>query len=158
MLLLTFQINNEHYAVRATDVIEILPLTTIRPMPLAPKCIAGVLDYRQKILPVIDLVELTNNRPHNKVLSSRIIIMNYSVNQDNHPIGLIAEKVTDTISIDEKKLSASNITIPNASYLGKMYKDSENFVQIIEVNSILSAEIQNMLFQDSNTLKSLAMN
>lgn len=148
MLLLTFQIGNERYAVRATEVIEILPLTTIRNIPQAPDYIAGMLDYRHHILPVIDLVQLTENRPHNKVLSSRIIVMNYSLADRNTAIGLIAEKVTDTIDVAANTLSDTKIKLPNASYLGEVHNESGEFIQLIEIKSILTQDVQDMLFQD----------
>ena len=150
MLLLTFQIGNERYAVRATEVIEILPLATIRKIPQAPNYISGVLDYRNQILPVIDLVELTESRPHKKVLSSRIIVMNYPLNDINASIGVIAEKVTDTIDIKDEELSSSNIKLPNADYLGDIHNESGEFIQLVEIKSILTKDVQDMLFQDEN--------
>lgn len=151
MLLLTFQIGNERYAVRATEVIEILPLATIRKIPQAPNYISGVLDYRNQILPVIDLVELTESRPHKKVLSSRIIVMNYPLNDINASIGIIAEKVTDTIDIKDEELSSPNIKLPNADYLGDIHNESGEFIQLVEIKSILTKDVQDMLFQDENT-------
>ena len=151
MLLLTFQISNERYAVRATEVIEILPLATIRKIPQAPNYISGVLDYRNQILPVIDLVELTESRPHKKVLSSRIIVMNYPLNDINASIGIIAEKVTDTIDIKDEELSSPNIKLPNADYLGDIHNESGEFIQLVEIKSILTKDVQDMLFQDENT-------
>ena len=148
MLLLTFQIGKERYAVRATEVIEILPLTTIRNIPQAPEYIAGMLDYRNHILPVIDLVQLTQNRQHNKVLSSRIIVMNYPIANKNMLLGLIAEKVTDTINVSDDTLSNTQIKLPNAHYLGDVFNESGEFIQLIEIKSILTQDLQDMLFQD----------
>ena len=148
MLLLTFQIGKERYAVHATEVIEILPLTTIRNIPQAPAYITGMLDYRNHILPVVDLVQLTENREHNKVLSSRIIVMKYPVATKNMLIGIIAEKVTDTINVAEDTLSNTQIKLPNAHYLGDVLNDSGEFTQLIEIQSILTQDVQEMLFQD----------
>lgn len=150
MLLLTFQIGNERYAVRAIEVIEILPLASLRKIPQAPNYIAGMLDYRHQILPVIDLVQLTEDRPHNKVLSSRIIIMKYPLGVENTSIGLIAEKVTDTIDVAANTLSDTKIKLPNADYLGEIHNESGEFIQLIEIKSILTQDVQDMLFQDEN--------
>ena len=152
MLLLTFQIDSERYAVRVTEVIEILPLTTIRPIPQAPHYIAGMLDYRHHILPVVDLIQLTKEREHKKVLSSRIIVMNYPIEGKNMSVGLIAEKVTDTVNVDENSLSDSKIKLPAASYLGDVHNEKGEFIQLIEIKSILSQEVQDMLFQNESHL------
>lgn len=151
MLLLTFQIGNEHYAVNAIEIIEILPLTTIQSIQQAPRFIAGMLNYRQNIVPVVDLVQLINKRPHKKVLSSRIIVMNYPMGNKNKTIGIIAEKVTDTINADDDRISYSKISIPNADYLGKIQNQSGKFIQLIDIKSILPQQVQNMLYQNNST-------
>ena len=148
MLLLTFQMGNERYAVRATEVIEILPLTTIRKLPQAPKELAGLLDYRHHTVPVIDLVQLTEKRTHHKVLSSRIIVMKYPLPDREEKIAIIAEKVTDTINIATSSLTDSHVQLPNAPYLGEIHNESGEYVQLIEIKSILTPDIQALLFQN----------
>ena len=152
MLLLTFQIGSERYAVRATEVIEILPLTTIREIPQAPSYIAGMLDYRHTILPVIDLIQLTQERNHKKVLSSRILVMSYPLEDKNMSVGVIAEKVTDTINISDDTLTDTKIKLPNANYLGDVHNENGEFIQLVEVKSILTQDIKDMLFQNEVTL------
>lgn len=99
MLLLSFHIGTEQYAVAAKQIIEILPLTHLQALPMTPDFVGGLLDFRGRPVPVIDLCQLIVKRPCNKVLSSRIVLVNYNAsNSSKHPLGLIAEKVTRSVT------------------------------------------------------------
>ena len=150
MLLLSFHIGTKQYAVAATQIIEILPLTLFQSLPQTPDFIVGLLDFRGKPVPVIDLCQLTEARPYNKVLSSRIILVNYSAADSNqHPLGLIAEKVTETVTIPTEQFTESGIKLEATPYLGRVTNNDGTMLQYVEINELLPEEVQAMLFQDS---------
>ncbi len=148
MLLLTFHIGNDQYAVAARQIIEILPLTRIQPLPKSPDYVSGLLDYRGRPVPVIDLCQLTLSRPFNKVLSSRIILVNYSdQNGDEHALGLIAEKVTETITIPAEQFSDCGVSLTDTPYLGKVTRKDGRMLKYIEINQLLPEAVRALLFQ-----------
>lgn len=69
MLLLSFYIGDEKYAILAKDIIEILPLVELKKIPKAPDFILGLIDYRGTPSPVIDLCNLLESRNCKKVLA-----------------------------------------------------------------------------------------
>lgn len=149
MLFLSFHIGSEQYAVTATQVLEILPLTSTKRIPHAPAYISGLLDYRGNPVPVINLCQLIENRTHHPVLSSRIILVNYiAVDTSTHYVGLVAEKVTETIKIDLEKFTSSGVSLPDAPYLGPLTNSNGRMTQLINVNTLLPREVQLMLFQE----------
>ncbi|MGD9386042.1 MAG: chemotaxis protein CheW [Thioalkalispiraceae bacterium] len=151
MLLLSFHIGSERYAVSAKQIIEILPLTSIKRIPRAPAYVAGLLDYRGLPVPVIDLCQLINEQDCSKVLSSRIILINYKAGDGKvHPLGLIAEKVTETLNIAEEHFTSSGISMEGMAYLGGVAKNNGSMVQYIEIDELLSNELQTMLFVDNS--------
>ena len=153
MLLLSFHIGSERYTLTAKDVIEILPLTSIKKIPHAPEFVLGLLDYRGTPVPVIDLCQLIEQRHCNKVLSSRIILLKYlDVTNQSHILGITAEKVTETININKDDFHSSGITLNEASYLGDLARKDESMIQFIEVKNLLPEEVQSMLFQTETPL------
>ncbi len=149
MLLLSFHIGSEQYAVSAKQIIEILPLISLKPIPRAPAYVAGLLDYRGLPVPIIDLCQLTNGHDYNKVLSSRIVLVNYTGNdRQTHPLGLIAEKVTETLNIAEENFSSSGITLEDMPYLGGVANNNSKMIQYIEINELLTQEVQSILFNE----------
>lgn len=151
MLLLSFYIGTERYALPAKDIIEILPLTSLKNIPRAPDFIVGLLNYRGTPSPVIDLCKLTEERECNKVLSSRIIIINYiDAKKRPHTLGITAEKVTETININQNDFQSSGVIVKDAPFLGTIANNDNSMIQFIEIKNLLPESVQSILFQDAN--------
>lgn len=151
MLLLSFYIGTERYSIPAKDIVEILPLIQLKKIPKAPKFILGLLDYRGTSSPVIDLCELIEARNCNKVLSSRIIMINYiDSNNQLHVLGITAEKVTETININPDDFHNSGVTLKETPFLGDISNTEKGIIQFIETKNLLPNDVQSMLFQNNN--------
>ncbi len=150
MLLVSLHIAQHHYVVAAKHIIEILPLTTLKSIARTPIYIAGLLDYRGQPVPVINLCQLNNGVDYNKVLSSRIVLVNYTANNRKmYPLGLIAENVTETISVAKSEFQASGISIESAAYLGGVTQNKGSLIQYVEINELLTEQLETMLFNDN---------
>ena len=55
MMVVVFQLNAEDYGVETLLVREIIRLVEARPLPASPAWMKGVIDYRGKVVPVLDL-------------------------------------------------------------------------------------------------------
>ena len=153
MLLLSFYIGSERYSISALDVVEILPLTQLKKIPKAPEFILGLLDYRGTPSPVIDLCKLIETHHCNKVLSSRIIMVNYiDANNQSHILGITAEKVTETININRDDFHNSGVTLQETPFLGAIANTKQGMLQFVEIQNLLPDEVQSMLFQDSDLI------
>ena len=150
MLLLTFSLGSDRYAVDATRVVEILPLATTKKIPRAPEFVIGLLNYRGTPVPVIDLCQLTLGRSYSPVLSTRIVLVAYPVLGGEHKVlGLIAEKVTETFKRSADDFNASGVNLADAPYLGPVLNEQGGMVQIVEVNALLPTDVQAMLFPET---------
>ncbi len=98
MLLLLFKLQNDAYAIDSAKVVEVLPFLLTQKIPMTPKFITGMANYRGNPIPVIDLGLLLNEQPCRQQLSTRIILTSVSFGQQfKKIIGLLAESVTETI-------------------------------------------------------------
>lgn len=146
MLLLLLQINEERYAIATQQVIEVLPLVVLKTLPHTPEYIAGIFNYKGLIVPVIDLCQLIRGKRCSEDFSTRIVLVNYwgsghtttSKSETPHLIGLIAERVVETLQISETKIVDANIEIDAASYLGKIILDDQGMIQCIRTDYLLS--------------------
>jgi chemotaxis-related protein WspB len=142
LMLLLFCIGENLCAIDTDQIIEILPMVVLRSVQPAPDHIAGVFNYHGKIVPVIDLCRLTRGTPCKICYSTRIIMVNDSRLQDSdssqllHPIGLIAERVTETLklSIDPSHLTASSTVTPD---LGRLLNTERGMVQMIDWENLI---------------------
>ncbi len=74
-LFLVFHIGHERYALKATEVAEVLPRLPLKPIAHAPLWVAGIFAHRGAMVPVIDLSALTFGEPAQARTSTRLVPM-----------------------------------------------------------------------------------
>ena len=73
-------------------------MVLLRKIQHVPDYVAGVFNYRGSIVPVIDLCHLIQGTPCRLRFSTRIIMVNHTTKDGMHCLGLMAERVTETLS------------------------------------------------------------
>ncbi len=151
MLFLLFQLGDDRYALASDQVAEVLPLLRMKQIPLMPAGVAGVLNYHGVPVPVIDLSQLTLGRPAARRMSTRTILVHYGGNGDDgaspNLLGLVAEKVTDTVRLDADDFTQPGIDNPDTPYLGPVVADAGGLIQWIEPGTLLPATVIETLFR-----------
>lgn len=148
-LLLTFQIGAERYATRVDQVLEIVPTVKLKPLPLAHSWVAGVFDYRGTAAPVIDLCQVFENRPAQRSMSTRILVVSYpSGAGTGRPLGLIAERVTEAVRMAPAAFQDAGVDVPTAPFLGGVYHHSRGLLQLVDVTKLLPPQVAERLFQN----------
>lgn len=146
-MLIVFQMKGERYALDSRHVAEIVPLVRFREIPRAPEYICGLFEYRGQVTPVVDLSALTGGNPSQRLLSTRILLVHYPDSKQRvRTLGLLAERVTDTVEIEDSSLKPSGIRVEQSPYLGKVITDSAGMIQCIELQELLPAPVRDILF------------
>lgn len=149
MLFLLFQLGNDNYALEAAQVAEVLPLVDIKRIPLAPAGVAGIINYRNAPVPVVDLSALMLGVPAPARLSTRIVLVHYPVNRgDMRLLGLIAERATETVRCDPSDFVPPGITNESTSYLGPVAPGPRGMIQRIELKDLLSEPVWDLLLKE----------
>lgn len=143
MLLLSFNISNERYVIETRNVIEIVPLVTLKKIPGSDNIVAGMLNYHGQAIPVIDINNLCSGEAVKKSLTSRIILVNY---KNNRILGLLAERVTETLHINESEFREVGIKVSNYEFLGSIAEHNDTLLQLINVDKLLSEALQDEVF------------
>ncbi|WP_242039593.1 chemotaxis protein CheW [Anabaena sphaerica] len=144
--MLLFQINNQRYAIASQQIVEVIPLVNLTKLPHTPEYFAGVFNYRGRIIPVIDLCQLMGNQSCVEHLSTRIILINHwdrdaTEESTPHIMGLMAQRVIETLQKSDIDLVEVDIQIDKPPYLGKMIVDEQGMIQCLHVEYLLS-EVQ----------------
>ena len=142
MLCLSFQIGKEQYALRATEIVEVLPVVTLRPVPGAPGYLAGMLDYRGRLLPVVDLNRLGGGTACRASASTRILLTELPDGETTPLLGLMVERATDTIELDPGTLQDFDPRLLSAPYLGRIGTTGGRVVQLVELSGLLPEELR----------------
>lgn len=104
MLFLHFRIGEHNMALSTDLIVEVMPLSDLKPMRRAPDGIAGSYDYRGHIVPVVDLTLVETGRPSRRSMSTRIVVVRYPA-QHEQLIGLMAEGATETWRINPDRFA-----------------------------------------------------
>jgi len=138
------------YGISTDDILEIIPMVETRELPKTPDYILGIFDYHGHVVPLIDLCKMTTGEFAKRVLSTRIIIAKLKdPHKKNDMIGLLAEKMTDNLEVDPKDFEDPGVAASkDALYLGSIVKVDNDYIQYVDIHSLLSEETRRSLFQD----------
>jgi len=160
MLLLTFTAGPNRYAIDVARVVELVPKVALRSIPHAPAFLAGLLGYRGKVVPVIDLGLLLGAAPCRDRLSTRIILVNDARGDHNRGkqdrdesvqdggqslpgwgevptlLGLVAEEVSDLTQARSEQLLPAPARSPLAPYLDAIIQTDQGILQLIAVDKV----------------------
>ena len=153
MLFLLFKIGKDRYVIEASRIIEVAPLVELRRLPQAPRGLSGVMNYRGQPVPVLDLCQLTSERPASERLSTRIIILKHpAAKQSERLIGLIAEGVTQVLHKEPAEFVSAELNNAHAPYLGPIILDDDGAIQWLDAERLVSEEFRRLVFSDSLAL------
>lgn len=121
--LVAFELDDEEYAVPITDLVEIIKITDITPIPNSPEFIRGIFNLRGKIVVVVDLEKRFSLLRENKIKPEHIIISKV----DENTFGVIVDKVREIL-----KVPVSAIQKAPALVSAKIHSDFIDGVVVLE--------------------------
>lgn len=154
MLFLVFKLGNERYALQARNVVEVLPLLSLKRLPHPPKGVVGLIDYHGRPVPALDVSGLTLGKPACERLSTRVILVACSFHGQSRLLGLIAEHVTELVRKNEAEFESTAVSLRTAPFLGPVMLDENGTVQLLLEQHLLPSAVQEQLFDKSLGLPS----
>jgi chemotaxis-related protein WspB len=149
MLFVVFKAGDTSYAMEACQVIEVVPLVTLRNCPGAPAFMAGMANYGGTSVPVIDLGRTVSGVPSASYLSTRIILTQYAgAGGRRRIVGVLAEAVTSTMEREESDFSQDSVATPGSLCFGKLAVSGTGFIQLVVAAHLAPEELEQMLFTE----------
>jgi purine-binding chemotaxis protein CheW len=139
---LTFKLGNEVFATDVAKVREVLDLTTITEIPRTPDFMAGVINLRGSVVPVVDL-RLRFGMP--KTESTRntcIVVVEVLLDGESIVIGALADSVEEVIDLEPEQIQpAPRIgTQIRTDFIKGMGKRDTGFIMILDIDRVFSVE------------------
>lgn len=135
---LTFWANGNVYAVSSTDVLQLIEIPFITPIPETPDYIKGIMHLRGETIPVIDLGLRLQETSAEKNNDAKIVILSTAEGD----LGLIVESIGEIIDLTSSDIS----TVPKiADSKGKhiicnIALHENRLIPILDILTILSDE------------------
>lgn len=146
MLLLLFETNDGRYALDSKHIVEIIPLLNTKRIPSAPAFVKGMINYHGVPVPVFDFCALEGDEVSRTFYSTRIILVNYPLDDGEKMVGVIAEKATDVIKCTESDIRSSGILLEKATGSGSSDSGQEEIVQLFDIKRMIPEDVVRELF------------
>jgi chemotaxis-related protein WspB len=149
MLLLLFKAGDGHFAMDTSMVVEIVPFLNMKKIPSAPGYVLGLVNFRGKPIPVVDLCQLTTGCQCESKLSTRIILIQWNLTDGKDvKLGLVAEQVYETIQSNLQKSPPAGV-IMDESLLGtKPQMEVDEMIQWLDLKHLLPGTEIDELFTE----------
>jgi purine-binding chemotaxis protein CheW len=97
---LVFRLDDEHFGVRIASLREVMEMQQITFVPLSPPCIAGVINLRGSVLPVIDMRRKFGMKPAPRTSSSCILVVRIVVAFVEVVLGITVDEVLEVLTLE----------------------------------------------------------
>ena len=141
-----FTLNNQEFGINVLEGREIITARNLTAIPESPDFVKGIINLRNKIIPIIDLNLRFNLQSEIKREEDKVIIISLS----NTLIGLRVKEVEEIIRIQKNKISeAPDITKGvKKDYIQGIARMEDRLLILINIESIFKQEeikkLQNM--------------
>lgn len=133
--IVTFMLAQEQYAIEASFVREVYPLTDLVPLPCTPPFVVGVINVRGQILSVIDLKGFFDIPDRGAADLNKVIILH----SRDLEVGILADAIVGTRSLPPSALQPPPPTLTGvrAEYLKGVTSEP---LMVLNATAILSDE------------------
>jgi purine-binding chemotaxis protein CheW len=139
---LTFDLNDENYGIGILHIREIIEYGNVTPVPLMPSYIAGVINLRGAVVPVVNLARRFEMEPKPVNKKTSIVIIELSEQHDSVEIGIIVDMVNEVIDLNDSDITAAPSfgTKIRSDFIKGMGKINDKLMILLDVDHVLSIE------------------
>jgi len=108
--LVVFRLDEEEYAMPVEDVQVVINMTEITPVPNSPSFVAGLINLRGKVIPVIDLEKRFGLQRNNSNIELKHVVV---IDIPNSSFGVIVDEVIEVLHISKNVVQANPEVVNN---------------------------------------------
>ncbi|SHI11791.1 chemotaxis protein CheW [Sporanaerobacter acetigenes] len=141
-----FKLGKEEYGIDIMNVKEIGPYQESVKVPNTPDFIEGIINFRGKVIPIVNLEKRFNLEDNGVTNDTRIIIINLKDKQ----VGFVVDEASQTVRLDDEDIDPAPDIISSVDRryitgVGKL--DEKRLLILIDLEKVLSDEEKNELAQ-----------
>jgi purine-binding chemotaxis protein CheW len=139
---LTFVLGTESFGVDVRNVREVLDFTTITRVPRMPEFMRGVINLRGSVVPVIDMRLKFGMEKAEDTVDTCVIVMEISLDGETTVVGALSDAVKEVFDLDASQIEPPPRigTSLNTEFIRGMGKHDEEFIIILDIDRVFSAE------------------
>ena len=139
--LVTFRLDDQEYALPIANVVQVVRIVAITPMPEAPKIVKGVINVRGKVIPVIDVRKRFNLPAKPYDLNTQLLI----AQMDSRMMALIVDAVSEVLTMPAGNVEPPSEIAPQMERLSAVGKLGDRLLLMPDLRRILTFEEETRL-------------
>lgn len=138
-----FKLDNEEYAVDIINVKEIIEYAECTNVPNAPDFVKGIINYRQSVVPVINLRQKFNMRTADITSNTRIVI--FSLNDKQ--VGFLVDDASQVLTINDENIEDAPAIIMGSEdkFISGIGKVDNRMIIVLDLENLLTEEEQKII-------------
>ena len=142
LLYLTFQLEDEIFAIDVSQVREVLDISTITKVPQTPDFMRGVINVRGSVVPVVDMRIKFGMPVVDNTLDTRIVVMEVEMGEETVILGALADAVKEVIELEPTDIEPPPRlgTRWRTELIKGIGKRNDNFMLLLDVDRLFSSD------------------
>lgn len=139
---LTFNLDGEMFALPVSQIREILECTHMTRIPQTPDYMRGVINLRDRVVPVIDMRTKFGLETASDTVDTCIIIVHVQIEDEATMLGALVDSVQEVLELTSEQIEAPPRmgTRLNTAFLSGMAKVEDNFAMLLDIDKVFSSE------------------
>jgi len=138
MELLNLDVGGDFFAINITQVQEVRVLGSVRKMPDLPNCWLGVIDFRQTIVPVIDLCEVLTGAKTELKAKTIVVVVQVQTEEEAKTVGLLVDAVSEVIRVETASVRpAPKVQKNSRQAVQGLFKHEAHLVVILDLGVLI---------------------
>ena len=139
--LVTFRLDDQEYALPIANVVQVVRIVAITPMPEVSKIVKGVINVRGKVIPVIDVRKRFNLPAKPYDLNTQLLI----AQMDGRLMALIVDVVSEVLTMPAGNIEPPSEIAPQMERLSAVGKLGDRLLLMPDLSRILTFEEERRL-------------
>lgn len=135
-LMILFSAGTNLFACDTEHIIEVVPRVKLSIVPHTPNYFCGLMNYGGYPVPIVDFCQLVSIHPSKDSLHTRIILFSHPSGGEPLILGIVAEKITETILLKRSRFINSGVIVENLPFLAGVYSTENETIQYVEIEKL----------------------
>lgn len=132
-----FFLDRWEYGLGIERIREIIRMVEITPLPETPDFLAGIINFRGEIVPIVDLRRRLGLKPQEYSLSTPIIISDIN----DHATGIIVDQVSEVLTVTTGEICQPSSEIPlSKDLLEGILRLNGRLLLLLDLKKVLTSD------------------
>jgi purine-binding chemotaxis protein CheW len=137
-----FEVNGDDYALPLAYVDEVVRMVAVSPVPAAPDWLAGVVNLRGRVIPMIDLRPLLGLAPADPDPSAVFVV----ASKGDRVVGVLADAVAEVLTVPAAEIERPKEMTEGEGIVAAVARSARGVVLVLDLDRLSTgAEVTDAL-------------